>query len=134
MPIVGFYAALFGIFFAVLSIRTIRQRNRVKVAIGDSGDAQLIRSIRVHSNFAEYVPLCLFLLYMVEVTGINPLLLHGLCSIFILGRISHAYGVSQVDEKFKFRIFGMMVTFATLVISSLYLLFNFLMIRANEGI
>ncbi len=35
--------------------------------------------MRVHSNFADYVPFALVLLYLVEIQGANPILVHGLC-------------------------------------------------------
>jgi hypothetical protein len=82
--------------------------------------------MRVHSNFAEYVPLSLILLYLVEGQGAYPLLLHGLCLCLLVGRLSHAFGVSQNNENYRFRVLGMALTFTTLVASSAYLLFAFM--------
>jgi uncharacterized membrane protein YecN with MAPEG domain len=36
------------------------------IAIGDAGNPEMLRAMRVHSNFAEYVPLSLLLIYFVE--------------------------------------------------------------------
>jgi len=58
--IVPAYAAAFAFIYIVLSTRVIRARWQVKVALGTRGDVRLERKIRVHANFAEYVPLAYF--------------------------------------------------------------------------
>jgi uncharacterized membrane protein YecN with MAPEG domain len=120
--ILPIYAALFAIFFIVLSIRTIRQRRSLKIGLGDAGNKDMQRAMRVHANFAEYVPLSLLMIYLVEQSGVYAWFVHALCSGLLVGRLSHAYGVSQVRENFKFRVTGMSLTFATLVASSAHLL------------
>jgi uncharacterized membrane protein YecN with MAPEG domain len=115
------YAALLAILFVALSIRIIRLRRNLHIALGDSGNEILLRAISVHANFAEYVPLCLILLYLAEGQGAHPALLHGLGVILLIGRLSHAFGVSQANENFRFRVIGMALTFTTLITSSAYL-------------
>jgi len=66
VPVTPLYAALLGLMFIALSIRTIRLRRRYRVAIGDGRKALLQRAMRVNANFAEYVPLALLLIYFVE--------------------------------------------------------------------
>jgi len=123
MHIVAFYASLFALLFIALSIRTLRLRRRLKIAIGDAGDQAMLRAMRVHANFAEYVPLSLLLLYFVETAGAHPGLVHGLAFGLLAGRFAHAFGVSRSNENYRFRVFGMTMTFATLVIASVYLLY-----------
>lgn len=53
-----------------------------------------------------------------------PLFLHGLGVTLLLGRLLHAWGVSQVDENYAFRVAGMAMTFATIMTSALLILFN----------
>ena len=64
---------------------------------------------------------------MVESVGTSPLLIHFLGASLLGGRISHAFGVSQDKENFKFRISGMAITFTVILLSSLYLLYSFFM-------
>jgi hypothetical protein len=125
MHILPPYVALLTLIFLFLSVRTLRLRKRLQIGIGDGGNPQLLRAMRVHSNFAEYVPLCLVLLLLVEGQGAPALLVHGLCVGLLVGRVSHAFGVSQPKEDYRFRIFGMASTFTVLVGSSAYLLFAF---------
>ena len=47
---------------------------------------------------------------MVELLSYSPLIVHGLGIILVFARLSHAYGVSQTNENFKFRIFGTATT------------------------
>lgn len=123
MTIVPIYAAVLAILFVILSIQTIRARRKFQIALGDAGNAQMLRAIGVHANFAEYTPLAILLLFFVEGRGATPFLVHALCLLLLLGRISHAYGVSQVKENFKFRVSGMVMTFAVILSTSAYLLF-----------
>jgi uncharacterized protein len=116
------YAALFGLMFVALSLRTLRLRRSLKIAVGDAGNPAMLRAMRVHANFAEYVPLALLLVLLVEGTGGHPALVHGLCLALLAGRLSHAWGVSQPRENYRFRIFGMVMTFTTLVLSALILI------------
>ncbi len=120
--IVPLYAALLAALFIVLSVRVIGQRRRVQAAIGDAGDAALARAIRVHANFAEYVPLALLLLWMLESAGGAALLLHALGALLLVARVVHALGVSNVSEDLRLRVVGMTGTFAVIAIAALALL------------
>jgi len=46
--------------------------------------------MRVHANFAEYVPLALLLIFFVEHDGTKTLLVHSLCIALLSGRLLHA--------------------------------------------
>lgn len=111
MPITALYASLLAPLFLLLASRVIRARRSARVAVGDGGDAILMRHMRVHSNFAEYVPLALLLLALAESLGTNAWLLHGLGLTLLGGRIVHAVGMSQAEEKFAFRVAGIGTTF-----------------------
>jgi uncharacterized membrane protein YecN with MAPEG domain len=112
MPITALYAGLLAPLFIFLSMRVIRRRRGAKVAVGDGGDMALLRRMRVHANFAEYVPFALLLMALAENLGTWPWLLHLLGLVLLAGRVAHAYGVSQPKETFAFRVGGMMATFA----------------------
>ena len=120
---VPLYAALLAILFIALSVRALRLRRHLKIAVGDAGNTQMLRAMRAHANFAEYVPMCLLLLALVELHGgRNPWVLHGLGLTLLAGRLSHAWGVSQVHENYRFRVFGMVMTFTTLAACAVFLL------------
>lgn len=126
MPVTPLYAALLGLMFVVLSVRTIRLRRRYRVAIGDGRNTLLQRAMRVNANFAEYVPLTLLLIWFVELHDGPRLHLHALGIALLCGRLLHAWGVSQDRENFHYRTAGMMLTFSVMITAcALILLYQF---------
>ncbi len=119
MIITAFYAALLALLFVFLSVRVIGWRREVRVELGHGDDNQLLRRMRVHANFAEYVPFTLLLMAMAEsMTAPRPLIhLAGL--ILIAGRLIHAYGLSQTPHILRYRVRGMILTFTALSLSAL---------------
>ncbi len=125
MKITILYASLLAFLFVALSIRTIRLRRSLKIGVGDAGNTKMLRGMRVHSNFAEYTSFSLLLIYLVEISAGYPFFVHSLGLIFLTGRLSHAYGVSQEKENFKFRVAGMAMTFTVILSSAGYLLYSY---------
>ncbi|GHG60145.1 glutathione S-transferase [Alishewanella longhuensis] len=120
--ITGIYAALLALLFIILSLAVITKRRQLQVALGSGGHSALERAIRVHANFAEYTPIALILLFLAETNGLAAPWLHVLGSMLVLGRLSHAYGVSQTKEPLQFRVWGMLLTFGVLTLSALAIL------------
>lgn len=125
MYITPLYGAVLGLLFIALSVRTLSLRRKLRIAIGDAGNPQMLRAMRVHSNFAEYTPLTLLLVFMLELQGARAALLHALCLCLLAGRAIHAIGVSQVSESFKYRVFGMALTFTALAGAAIALLLGY---------
>ena len=126
MLIVPAYAVLFALLFIILSARTIRARRSAKVALGTGRNKELERAVRVHSNFAEYVPFTLLLISFAEQRGTQHIIVHVLCMAFLIGRLLHAWGVSQENENFRYRVTAMMMTFATIVMTSAFILSSYI--------
>ena len=122
MPVTPFYVAIFGIILFALSIRTIRVRRRLRIAIGHADDDAMERAMRVHANFCEYVPISLLLIYLLEVTLGTSYWIHVLGGTLLLGRLLHAWGVSRPREDFRFRVTGMVLTFTVIISSALRIL------------
>lgn len=113
--ITALYAVPLGLLFFFLSYRVIGLRKKVRAALGDGGDAALGRAIRVHGNFAEYAPFALLMVALAETNGAPAWGVHALGLALVAGRAAHAWGVSQPKEDFRFRVAGMMATFAVMV-------------------
>jgi len=86
--------------------------------LGDGGNKILLRRQRVFSNFSEYAPLGLLLLALVELQSGFFVWVHVLGGLLLAGRIIHAYGVGQEEEDYRFRVFGMMLTLASIGLSA----------------
>ncbi|HDO1385614.1 TPA: MAPEG family protein [Aeromonas veronii] len=127
MTILPVYAALLALLFVLLSIRTIRTRHSRKVALGHGDDPAMLRAMRVHANFAEYVPLALLLIYFVETGNQTPWLIHLLGSALLLGRLCHAFGMSRTPENFRYRVVGMGLTFMVILVSTVHILITALL-------
>ena len=121
------YAALIGLIFTMLSIRTLRLRRRLGVAIGPGEEPILLKAVRAHGNFAEYVPIALLLMIFTELRTEGTLLIHALGSLLLVGRLTHAYGISQLKENYRFRVAGMAMTFTVIITCSLRLLATYVM-------
>jgi hypothetical protein len=125
MPITPFYAAVLGLIFAFLSVRTMRLRREFQVALGDGQQPPLLKAARVHANFAEYVPISLLLIYFLETYTHSYWWIHVLGVALLAGRIIHAYGLSQPEENYNFRRIGMGLTGIVIVVASMRLLFAY---------
>ena len=122
ITIVPVYAAILAVMFVTLSIRVIALRRAGKLPLGFQGDIALERRVRAQGNFAEYVPLALLLLAFVEMRDAPAWLLHAMALVLVAGRLSHAYGVSQIRESFAFRVSGMAMTFTVILCAALAIL------------
>lgn len=122
LSIVPLYAGILALAYILLSMRVSQIRRREWIALGDGHNPLLQRAIRVHANFAEYVPLALVLLAFLELKQYSPALIHILCLMLLVGRGYHAYGVSQEVEDFRHRIIGMTTTYTVIAVSSLLLI------------
>lgn len=132
LTITAFYASLLAGLYMVLSARVIGWRRERRVELGDAGDKQLLRRMRVHGNFAEYVPFTLLLMALAETMAPPYILLHIVGLLLIVGRGLHAYGLSQTPQILRYRVFGMVLTFFAMgiagmicfTLSALYLLLS----------
>jgi len=119
MPITAFYASLLAVLFVVLAVRVIDWRRAQRVELGHAEDPQLLRRMRVHANFAEYAPFVLLLMALAEsMTPPRPLL-HLIGILLVIGRLIHAYGLSQTPQILRYRVWGMILTLTALGIAAL---------------
>jgi len=122
--IVPTYAAILVLIFVFLSVRVIQMRAAAKISLGTGNNPAMERRIRVHGNFAEYVPLALLLLAFLEMQHESRYVIHVLCIVLVIARIVHAVGVTPVNENFPMRAASVVTTFAVLAVAALLLLFN----------
>jgi uncharacterized protein len=119
MTITAFYASLLAVLFLLLSVRVIGWRRERRVEIGHGDDAELLRRMRVHANFAEYVPFALLLMALAESMAPPRPMLHLVGIILVAGRLMHAYGLSQTPHILHYRVWGVTLTFIALGIAAL---------------
>lgn len=122
VKILPLYAAILAIIFAFLSAKIIQLRTKLGIGLGHADNPAMLRAMRVHANFAEYVPFTLLLIYFVELSNSSNLLIHILGGSLLAGRLCHACGVSREPENKLFRVIGMVITITVMVTCAVYLL------------
>lgn len=90
-----------------LSSRIAQLRSSEKIWVGDGGHERLTARMRAHLNFAEYAPVVLILIALVEAAKGSPLWLAIVAGLFILGRIAHGLGMDGLNGG---RAIGMLFT------------------------
>jgi len=107
-------AALCGLLYVWLSWRVVQVRQSAKVSLGDGGDGRLLQRIRAHANFAEYVPICLVLIFAIENSlEVSPPALWAAGLALVSVRCAHAYGM-RIDGGNRWRVIGTAGTWAIL--------------------
>ena len=118
MIITAFYAGLLGLVFLVLSLRVVQFRRR-GISLGDGGNRQMLRVIRGHGNFAEYVPFVLVLMLLLELGRTSIYVLHALGITLLAARLLHAYALSFTHAFSPGRTLGAALTFGVLLVAAL---------------
>jgi hypothetical protein len=119
------YLAVFGLVYAVLSMRVVFMRRRNRIAFGDGDNASIRGAIRAHAHFAEYVPIIVLMVAALELLGTPAIQLHMLLGTLLVSRIIHPFGLQVKPGTIQFlvgRVFGMTLTIFVLVTSALLLL------------
>ena len=96
--ITALIASVLTLFYVQLSLHVIRLRKLHQVSVGTGGVEVLERAIRAHGNFAEYVPLSLVLMALLEINGAPSLLVAALGACLVMGRYLHAKGMRDSDH------------------------------------
>ena len=124
MVVTPLYAAVLVLWFLVLSLSVVQNRKRAKVSLGDGGNPRLQRAIRGQANFAEYVPLALVLLLILELSRFSIYVLHAIGIALVIARLLHGYALGFRAE-FRFgRYWGAALTFVVLIVEGVLCLYQ----------
>ena len=66
LPITSLYAAIFGLLLIPITYAVGLRRMKTRTSFLDGGDEILLRRMRSHGNFVEYVPFALVLIGLTE--------------------------------------------------------------------
>ena len=118
MIITSLYAGLLALIFLALSARVVAVRGRV--SLGDGGDPEVLRRMRGHANFAEYVPLILVMMALLEYQQIAAWQLHAIGATLVFARVIHGIALSFTRKWFFGRFFGTVLTFTLLGVCGIF--------------
>ncbi|MBV8449282.1 MAG: MAPEG family protein [Hyphomicrobiales bacterium] len=105
-----------------LAIFVINRRRTAGVGLGDGGNKALAKAVRAHGNFTEYAPFAIAAYVLLALSGVSAVFIHVLGTVFIVGRVAHAAGLSQHEGASVGRAIGVAATMIVLIAASLRLL------------
>jgi uncharacterized membrane protein YecN with MAPEG domain len=116
MSVTPLYAGLLALLYLALSTRVVMMRGKGMPSLGDGGIEALQRRIRGHANFAEYVPLLLLMLAILELGHLPTPWLNAIGTSLLVARLLHGAALS-FTAGWKFgRFWGTLLTFVLLAV------------------
>lgn len=91
--VTGLYAGILAVIYIVLSFNVILRRVKNRMPYGDHGNDQIMHAVRIHGNFAEYVPFVLILMMLYEMQAGSMYILHAFGIALIIARLLHMIGL-----------------------------------------
>jgi len=119
------YLAVLALLYVVLAGQVVRLRQRNRAAFSDGGSLELRSAIRAHAHFAEYVPITVLMIAMLEMSGASPLRVHVLMGALLVARLLHPLGMYAAPNTRQFRIGrigGMTITTGLLIVCAVLIL------------
>ena len=126
--ITGFYLGILALLYLVLGLQVSRLRRGNRVLFGDGDNRQLRSAIRAHGNFAEYVPIIVLLVALLEMSGTSALRVHLLLGGLLVARLLHPLGMYVGPRSTQFQIYrvgGILLTWLVLVAAAVMALLRF---------
>ena len=93
LSITALYAGILALIVIALAINVTVHRAKLKVPLGDGGNPDMLRMIRLHGNAVEYLPLALVLMAIYEANGGWHWALHAVGIALIVGRILQSWNM-----------------------------------------
>ncbi len=63
------------------------------MSVGDGGHLALLHAMRRHANFAEWLPMTLIVIALLELNGVSKSAIHSLGAALVICRITRAIGL-----------------------------------------
>lgn len=108
--ITGLHAGVLALIYLGLSLRVVRLRMAMRQPLGDGGHQRLQLAVRMHGHFAEYVPLALLLMLLMELARTPAAVLHGYGLALLTSRVLHLVGLARTPETMGWRLAAMVLT------------------------
>ena len=97
IAITALYAGILTLIVVALAINVTIHRVKLRVPLGDGGNAEMRRMIRLHGNAAEYIPLAILLMAVYEINGGGHTALHIIGIALVAGRLVQTWGMWATD-------------------------------------
>ena len=115
LAITALYAGILALIVIALAINVTAHRVKLRVPLGDGGNAQMRRMIRLHGNAAEYIPFAVLLMAIYELNGGAHMALHIIGIALVAGRVVQTWGMWATDMTNIGRQIGQSLTWLSLI-------------------
>ena len=113
--ITALYAGILALIVIALAINVTVHRVKLGVPLGDGGNPQMLRMIRLHGNAAEYIPLAVLLMAIYELNGGGHTALHIVGIALVVGRLLQTWGMWATDMTNIGRQIGQSLTWLSVI-------------------
>ena len=123
------YLGILALLYFVLGLQVARLRRGHRVLFGDGDNIKLRSAIRAHANFAEYVPIIVLMVALLEMAGAPAIQVHSLMGALLIARLLHPLGMYVGPRTLQFqvcRVGGIVLTLLVMLCAAVLLLWRFL--------
>ncbi len=107
------YVVLLALLMCWLALNVVNARRKNKVPYADGGVTELQIARSAHSNAAEYIPITMLLLLILEYNGAPLWLVHCVGVAFVVGRLMHCRAI--LVENLSLRVIAMQITIFSII-------------------
>jgi uncharacterized protein len=97
VSITALYSDILALIIVALGINVTMHRVKLSAPLGDGGNPQMLRMIRLHANAIEYVPLAVLLMLIYEINGGWHAALHVIGIALVAGRLLQTWGMCGTE-------------------------------------
>jgi uncharacterized membrane protein YecN with MAPEG domain len=114
ISITALYGAILALIIVALGINVTMHRVKLKVPLGDGGNPQMLRMIRLHGNAVEYIPLAIVLMAIYELNGGWHSALHLIGIALVAGRLIQTWAMWSTEVAGPGRGIGQTLTWLSI--------------------
>lgn len=114
IAITAVYASVLALIILALGINVTVHRVKFQIPLGDAGNPDMLRMIRIHANAIEYVPLALLLMALYEFNGGWHAALHVIGIALIAARVIQTLAMWSTHRPNMGRRIGQSLTWLSL--------------------
>ncbi len=129
--ITALYAGILALYLIPMIGIIIKRRFQSGIGLGSGRDdgllpeQNLLRAVRIHGNFLEFVPIILFLMLLMEITGTSANILHGMGITLAIGRALHGWGLFKSSGTTWQRFIGTIVSILLIIFAAIMCILSY---------
>ncbi|MCF6271821.1 MAG: MAPEG family protein [Rhodobacteraceae bacterium] len=120
--ITAFTAGAIIIIQMVLMMYAASGRGKHRQGLGDGGNADMLKRIRMHGNLIENAPVILIVMALLEMGGAGRTLMVIFGAVFVIARIMHPLGLLRSSGTTPLRFIGASLTMLLGLAGGVYLI------------